>query len=82
MLLLGWVQLATAAQTQLEPFVPGRCFFGSHQCPGQIPAQAAPLPSKLPAGTATGWGQLPAALLGATTSLQPLSRGSFRFRLL
>jgi len=34
MLLLGWVQLATAAQIKLEPFVPGRCFFGLSQCPG------------------------------------------------
>lgn len=67
MLLLGWVQLATTDQSKLEPFVPERCFFGSPQCPGRIPAQAVSLPSNLPADTSTGWGQLPSALLGAVT---------------
>lgn len=62
MLLLGWVQLATTDQTKLEPFVPGRCFFGSSQCPGHVPVQALSLPI---ADTSTGLGTARSVLSGA-----------------
>lgn len=58
MLLLGWVQLATADQTKLEPFVPGRCFLAQPSVLAKFPRRQSPCPSNFQLTHPQGWEQL------------------------